>query len=322
VSTILKALQRLEEEKSANVERSLNEQVVAHRPPPEPKRRGLRIGAVAIGGLVVAAAALLFWFNREDPGAEVAMESPPPAVASVAAQKAAAEKPRRRPSARPAPAARAQQPSSEVEVSPIVKVVKRLDAPPADSAASAAASAAALAASQKRATPPAQAGAERPGRRPSARKRAQPKPDSQVAREAARPKPALAQVANAESPETPISENSAPALPAPVPPEPVEIAAVAQKPATTATSASTPAAIREPESRVIQRAKIPTLRVEKTIWHPDADRRVVVVKLIDAEEILRLKEGDAVGPLVVKAIKPGSVLFNHDGIEVVYNVGG
>jgi len=46
------------------------------------------------------------------------------------------------------------------------------------------------------------------------------------------------------------------------------------------------------------------------------------VKLIDAEEVLRLKEGDAVGPLVVKTINPGSVLFNHDGIEIVYNVGG
>ena len=76
MSTILKALQRLEDEKSANVERSLNEQVVARRPPPDPERRGLKIGAVAIGGLAVAAAALLFWFNQEDPDAEVAMESP------------------------------------------------------------------------------------------------------------------------------------------------------------------------------------------------------------------------------------------------------
>ncbi len=45
------------------------------------------------------------------------------------------------------------------------------------------------------------------------------------------------------------------------------------------------------------------------------------MKLIDAEEALRLKEGDAIGPLVIKAIKPGSVLFNHDGIEITYNVG-
>jgi hypothetical protein len=73
---------------------------------------------------------------------------------------------------------------------------------------------------------------------------------------------------------------------------------------------------------VIQRAKLPSLRVEKTIWHPDTDRRIAIVKLIDAEEVLRLKEGDAIGPLVVESIKPGSVLFNHDGIEIRYNVGG
>ena len=310
MSTILKALQRLEDEKSANAERSLNEQVVARRPPPDPERRGLRIGAVAIGGFAVAAAALLFWFTREDPAVEVAMESPPPAAAPVSAQPVAAEKPRRMASARPEPAARAQQESSEVEISPVVEVVKRIDAPPADSAAPAA--------SPKRAAPPAQAGAERPARRSSARK-----PDPQVAREAARPKPAPEQVASAKpAAATPISKNSAPAKPVPAPPAPVEIAAAASKPAATAESASTPAAIREPEQKVVQRAKLPTLSVEKTIWHPDADRRVAVVKLIDPDEVLRLKEGDAVGPLVVKVIKPGSVLFYHDGVEIVYNVGG
>jgi hypothetical protein len=86
--------------------------------------------------------------------------------------------------------------------------------------------------------------------------------------------------------------------------------------------ASIPAPIREPGQRVIQRANLPAFNVQKTIWHPDAYRRVAVVKLIDADEVLRLKEGDAVGPLVVRTINPGSVLFNHDGIEIRYNVGG
>ena len=208
MSTILKALQRLEDEKSANVELPLDEQIVAHRPPPDPDRRGLRIGAVAIGGLAVVAAAFLFWSTREDSDAEVAMESPPLEAAPVAAiaQDLAAEKPRRRPSARPVPAARAQQDSPEAEVASIVEVVKRLDAQPADSAAPVALS--------KRAVPIAKTDTERPARRPSARK-----PDSQVAGAAARPRPARTQVANAEPPATRISENSAaakiaPALPA------------------------------------------------------------------------------------------------------------
>jgi hypothetical protein len=328
VSTILKALQRLEDEKSANAERSLDQQVVAHRPPPDPERRGLKIGAVAIGGLAVAAVAFLFWSTREQPDAELAMESPPPASvpAAAATTKVAAEKPRRRTSARPAPAARAQQDSSEVEISPVVEVVKHLDVPPADSAVSTA--------PPKHAAPQAKTGAERPAGRASARK-----PELPVARRAAKPRPAPKQVANAEPPATQVSGSSVLAKPvsappapveaaaaaptlAPAPPTPVEIAAVAPKPAPTAVSASIPAPIREPErKKVVQRAKLPTFKVEKTIWHPDADRRVVVVKLVDAEEVLRLKEGDAVGPLVVKTINPGSVLFSHDGIEVMYNVG-
>jgi len=349
VSTILKALQRLEDEKSADAGRSLDEQVVARRPSPDPERRGLRIGAVAIGGLAGVAAAFLFWFAREDPDVEVAMESPPPAEALAEApavatkQEVAAEKPRRRPSARPAPAARAQQDSSEVEISSVVEVVKRLDEPPADSAAPAT--------PPKRVAQPVKAGTERPAGRPSARK-----PEPQVARGAAEPGPASKQVANAKSLSTQISGNSAPAKPAPAPPAPVEVAAVAAKPAPAspapvevaavaakpapappapvevaavaakpapiAASASIPAPIRESDQRVVQRAKLPALNVEKTIWHPDADRRVAVVKLIDDEEVLRLKEGDAVGPLVVKTINPGSVLFNHDSIEIRYNVGG
>jgi hypothetical protein len=271
----------------------------------------------------------------------------------------AAEKPRRRPSARPAPAARAQQDSSEVEISSVVEVVKHLDAPPADSAAGAA--------SPKHATPATEAGTVRPARRPSARK-----PEPQVASAAAEAKPAPKQVANAKPPATQISENAASAKsapvpsipvevaavdsksapvpsapvettavaskPAPAPPAPVEVAAVAPKlapaspppvevaaagpkPALIAASASIPAAIREPENKVVRRAKVPALSVEKTIWHPDADRRVAVVKLIDDEGVLRLKEGDAIGPLVIKTINPGSVLFNHDGIEIKYNVG-
>ena len=328
MSTILKALQRLEDEKSANVEHSLDEQIVAQRPPPAPDRRGLRIGAIAIGGLAVAVAAFFFWFTRKDPVAEVAMELPPPAVASVVAavQEVAAEKPRRKPLARPAPAARAQQDLPEVEVASIIEVVKRLDAQPADTGESAA--------SSKHAAPTAKADAAQPAQRPSARK-----PDTQVAHEPAQPRPAQKQIANAKLPAIQISENSVPEKPVPAPPAPaktvavvekpvpaplapVEIVAVAEKPAPTAAPMLIQASIQELEKKVVQRAKLPALSVEKTIWHPDADRRVAIVKLIGAEGALRLKEGDAVGPLVVEVIKPGSVLFNHDGIEIQYNVGG
>ena len=312
MSTILKALQRLEDEKSANVERSLSEQVAARLAPPDPERHGLKIGVIAISGLAVAAAAaaFLFWPTREQPDAEVAMEPPPPATATAPAnapaKRVTAEKPRRRPSARPATAARAKQDSPEVEVSSVIEVVKHLDAPPADSTA--------RATLPKRAASPAKAGSERPVRRPSARK-----PVTQAARVAARPEPAPKQVASAKPPEPQTSKTDAPANSARAP---FEVAALAPEPAPAAAVAPIPAEIREPEREVVPRAKLPTLNVEKTIWHPDVDRRVAIVRLTDAEESLQLKEGDAVGPLVIKAIKPGSVLFNHDGIEIVYKVGG
>ncbi|MBW2495575.1 MAG: hypothetical protein JRE43_12550, partial [Deltaproteobacteria bacterium] len=114
MSTILKALQRLEDEKSAKVERSLDEQVVSHHPPldPEPNRRGLKFGVTAIAGLAVVAAAFLLWPSREDPDAVVAAESTPASVASAPApapakREVAAEKPRRKPPTRKPPAARA-----------------------------------------------------------------------------------------------------------------------------------------------------------------------------------------------------------------------
>lgn len=319
MSTILKALQRLEDEKSAGVERSLDEQVVSHPLPPdrEPNRRGLKIGFTAIAGLAVAAAAFAFWPTREDPDAVVAAESTATTVAPVAApapepapakRKVAAEKPRRRTSVRtqPQPAAREQAEISEAKAASIVEVVKRLDEPPA--------------ASPNRVAP-----AEAPRR--STRRPDAPKPDVQTVKRAAKPRPAAAPVADAKPVAKPKPEpviaaktvETVPAKPKATPPEPIEIAAVVPEPAPESIPAPAP---REPEKRVVQRAKLPSLSIEKTIWHPDTDRRIAIVKMIDAEEVLRLKEGDAIGPLVVETIKPGSVLFNHDGIEIRYNVGG
>jgi len=361
VSTILKALQRLEDEKSANSERSLDEQVVAHRPPPEPQRRGLKIGAAAIVGLAVAGAAFWFWPTREDP--DVTTESTPPAEelaaaeesaaaptersaaattkrsAAAAKRKEAAEERRRRRTARQETATRAQQEPSAVEVSPVVEVVRQLDTPPADSQASDV--------SPNSAAPAGETFAER-----LARLSNQQNPDLNVARDDGQTKSNPRDVANAASPATQSSERSAPEKPAQSPPrpaaatrkpapappaivevakpapkstpapEPVKVAAVDPKPATSAVSASVPAPIREPNQEVIRRAKVPTFSVEKTIWHPDADRRTALVKLLDSEEVLRLHEGDAIGPLVVKTIDPNRVLFSHDGIEIQFDVGG
>jgi hypothetical protein len=323
VSTILKALQRLEDEKSANVERSLEEQIVERRPPPRPERRGLKIGAVAIGGLAIAGAAFFFWQTQEKSSVEVAMEPPPPTIQPEPAKKAAAEKPRRKRPARQALAARVEEESSAIEISPVIEVVKHLDAQPADSAESAASSKSAASSEDGKsedvaaAPPKAKPGAARPAGRRSASK---PKPS--VARTAEQAKPAEEQVADAKPPATQVSGGSVRSLATPSQPAPVEIAAVAPKSVPAAEPAPIPAAVKEPTKKTVARAKLPVLSIEKTIWHPDANRRVALVKLLEVDEVIRMKEGDAVGPLVVIDINPGSVLFTHDDVEIRYNVGG
>lgn len=57
MSTILKALQRLEDEKSARVERTLDEQVAARPPVPGP-RRWLLVALALLGGVVAGSSAL------------------------------------------------------------------------------------------------------------------------------------------------------------------------------------------------------------------------------------------------------------------------
>jgi hypothetical protein len=66
---------------------------------------------------------------------------------------------------------------------------------------------------------------------------------------------------------------------------------------------------------------VPTVYVERTIWHPMAERRVAVVELEGSDEALELHEGDAVGPLVVGEIEPSGVFFVYDGVELRRRVG-
>ena len=81
MSTILKALKRLEEDKKKNVERPLDEQIVSSDPSDYPKRRGSLIAFALIGGIVVGSSALFFWPGETEPESEPA----PPEVASAMA---------------------------------------------------------------------------------------------------------------------------------------------------------------------------------------------------------------------------------------------
>lgn len=66
---------------------------------------------------------------------------------------------------------------------------------------------------------------------------------------------------------------------------------------------------------------IPSLVVASTVWHPDAARRLARVRLEGREGDLELREGDAVGSLVVSAIEPSGVVFLLGDMEVSLRVG-
>jgi hypothetical protein len=66
----------------------------------------------------------------------------------------------------------------------------------------------------------------------------------------------------------------------------------------------------------------PDVAVLKTAWHPDAARRSARIEVQGFPEALNLREGDAVGTLVVVSIEPSAVVFLHGGREVRHGVGG
>jgi len=75
---------------------------------------------------------------------------------------------------------------------------------------------------------------------------------------------------------------------------------------------------------VVQRNRIPSVLVTQTIWHPRAERRIALIERLDAsdgEELLRMREGDRIGSLELVSIEPAGVVFVHDGIELRRRVG-
>jgi hypothetical protein len=86
-----------------------------------------------------------------------------------------------------------------------------------------------------------------------------------------------------------------------------------------ASKASEPARVAAAAPKADASAPVPGVRVEKTSWHPSSDRRTARIAVDGGFEEIR--EGDAVGPLVVSRIEPSGVVFDHDGVEIRRRVG-
>jgi hypothetical protein len=111
------------------------------------------------------------------------------------------------------------------------------------------------------------------------------------------------------------SRSSEPAAPAvrsePRPPPPPQPAAPAVKPPpVTAKRVLAPPPPSAPE-----------VQVERTSWHPKPERRVAWVRLEGSAATREVHEGDALGTLVVKEIRPSAVVFLHGADELQRRVG-
>ena len=301
MSTILKALRRLEREKSSLEARPLQDEVAAVAP--IPSRRGnplvFVMAATAALGLGLGASLLWLWPREEaapvvaaapsvPPRAEVAKEVPaeapaPPVLESPAPEAPVASAPP--PAAFSSPVAVVERPAPppvaepepeipgegtavvEVPAASAPKPPVRGELPPFDARNRAA---------QK---PPAPAPVARP---------------VEVAR--AEPPAAVARSVDLADSKPPVVAAKSTAPP---PPQPVR---------------------RKPAPEKLVRTNLPDVFVSSTVWHPQKDRRLARVTLAGgaAQE---LHEGDAIGPLVVSVIEPSGVVFLHDGVELRRRVG-
>jgi hypothetical protein len=300
VSTILKALKRLDEQRRADAApRSLEEQVLAGggasgADPDAGRNRKLYAAIGAAGALALGGAA---WFaTREKPAA------PAPPVA----------------------AATPRAPLRDVVAAAPREALPREGAPVAGTA---------LDGGVRTQLRPDVARAAEELRRASALPAAghQPEPGVGVeaellAQDAARsgssasepaPPPQPAPRFAARPAREPDAEPVPSAAPAAIAPAPAD-AELPTSPAPEAAVASE--ADAEPQPPLVSAR--PEVWVERTQWHPSAQKRSALVRVGAAGEVRELHEGDALDGVVVKEIRPSGVLFLYDGAEFKRGVGG
>jgi len=311
MSTILKALRRVEGDRSAQSARPLREEVASGgREARARGRRGwLLLTLVGVGSGVLAGT-LAFLSVRSEPEAPRVAQAPvvaarpaPPPSAPAPAQPAGLREPA-------APALR-ERPLETRELPPaaLVSRVERVERPPAGPR---------IAEEEPEPLEPAPVVAALPPSRMPGRHRPQT--------------PSALPIDEPAASSAPIGGRAAP--PAPAAREPVEEPRLAgevhplrtPEPAPARrTSEDAGAAGGNPERHELRepvvRAPVPPLTVKETVWHPDAARRFALVDPGDGSPPVQVHEGDAVGTLVVQEIKPSGVRFDHDGIEVDKAVG-
>jgi outer membrane biosynthesis protein TonB len=379
MSTILKALRRLEQEKSIRSDRPLGEAVAGAAPIPAaqavasrrwPIFAGIAIGVVVLG---VAAFAAIQWSRggAESPVEVAAIQVKPDAPAVPGRKLAAPARAKANARAKAkAKAARRPRPTRNSRAKAL--------APSEPSPAAATSGIAVAAPSQP--TPVTRFGASQlsaaavgldgtlpPGVSPVTPSSGEPPVIDLYQLEALQ----TAAKSAGKTPETiesarvaPISPATSPptaefAPPAPTPkaqpkPAPIEVVRARPAPEPVPTPAPTAAPEAEPKPKAAPRAeptpkptpeaepkpdpkpvrsvarkspprpsgpKPPKVYVSRTVWHPDASRRIAYVALEGRAETVAVREGESIGPLIVTEIAPTGVSFDNRGSELTQRVG-
>lgn len=258
MSTILKALRRLEEQKSAATQRPLRDEVVL-TPGRKSRRTGIIIAIAATIAFAMVGAAMVVLFDR------VPEAGAPRADAPIAAIDVAAP---------PEPEiAVAEEVATEFTVAAPEPKLRGIEVPPVVP----------IPASE---------------------------PDFEIVRPESRPRPLIPAMQVDRAP----VEDVAVVRPGSARPRPIERA---------------PEPVYEEEivleeeigaPEPVARATAP-VHVERTQWHPSPDRRVAWVEVEGTTALREVREGERIGPYVVRSIEPAAVLFSDGSVRVRREVG-
>jgi hypothetical protein len=314
LSTILRALQRVEGEKRVKGEKRVEGEkggdgemeglreglVPPEEPAAPPARPRWRIGLAAILTLLVLGV-FLWWLIPTDEVGEPSTTSPPviaalPEPPSESLPRRARPAPRNPEIAAPRPEAPAEQLDARRPSQPLAAPPPRIAEPPPLPEKVAVA-------------PPPPPPVEKSASQPIEEPVVQPPPP------VVKPLPPPEKAAVAPPP-PPVEK------PAVRPPPPVEkppaVEPVIQPPPPIAR----PPASKAPAPARVATVKPPKVTVKRTIWHPTPERRVARIEAEGHKSPLELHEGDAVGTLVVLEIQPSGVVFLHGAEKLHRKVGG
>ncbi len=304
MSTILKALRRLEEDKRTRAAQSLEEAVL--EPEAGSRTSGLPV-KVGVGVVVALGVSTIVWFlvslwlpiETET----VARQAPaPPGITAEATLAKATPKPPQVPRIAPRPPPTAPVPLRKTTVESRVAALPNPTEIRAEMQRLVAATAPSFAEAVK----------------PVGKETVKP-----VAKETVKPvlesAPSAPEPKQAEPPEAPVVARRE-AAPAPVP-------VPAQKPTAEPISSeprfakAKPAPALVPEPAVIDRRPIPEFAVQQIIWHPTAARRVAVFEIDGEASLLRIGEGGIVAGFTVAKIGLSAVELVRDGMALERRVG-